>query len=128
MAGAGCRSRYVTGSIFIDTEVGKEEDDNDDEDKHCDCSHGDNESAPAPEQSMLSTQGSVQLTHRDGSGANAGGAAEAEAEEQRFTIHRLPSQSISVEGMFVVVAAVVSTSIMRSTATASRQKTSVSTT
>ena len=102
--------------------------------KHCACSHGDKESAPAPEQSVLSTQGSVQLTHRDGDRADDDDDDDAAvgvtaAEEQRFTIHRLPSQSISVEGvLFAVVAVVVSALIMRATALESRQNTSRSTT
>ena len=85
IAGAGCLSRNAKDNIFIDTEVGEEEEkekeDGEEDVEHCDCPQGDKESAPAPEQSVLSTQGSVQSTHKDGR-AKADGAA-----EQRFTIH-----------------------------------------
>ena len=65
-------------------ETDEEDEEGDEVEEHCDCSHGDKESAPAPEQSVLSTQGSVQLTHRDGGRANAVVAA---LEEQRCTVH-----------------------------------------
>ena len=103
--GAGSRSRYETDRIFFDT--GAKLLDEDDE-EHCDCLQGESESAPASLHSLLSTHGSLQLTHRDGRAKDEDSAdAEAEA-EQYLTTHLFPSHSIVEVALGVEVVTVVS--------------------